>query len=244
MSLLRVESLTKAFGGLAAVNDVSFEVEIGERIGLIGPNGAGKTTLFNCLTGVEQLTSGKVYFKGKDISKLSPHKICRMGMARTFQLIRIFPQMSVLENVMIGGMYGKGIDKNRAEKEALELLEFIGMGFPEKRDVIARTLSYPEQKQLEVIRAMATGPALLLLDELVAGLTPTEVDAVMSLLHRIEEKEITIILVEHIMRMVMRACQRIIVLHHGEKIGDASTKEIARDENVIKAYLGEEYLIA
>jgi branched-chain amino acid transport system ATP-binding protein len=239
MKLLEGAGVTKHFGGLAAVSKVDFHVEQGEALGLIGPNGAGKTTLFNLISASLSTTSGTIRFKGKKITGLNPYKICRMGVARTFQTVKIFDNMSVLANVILGSYYGTSGHMTSAEaaKEAAALVDFVGLsavqGLP------AKDLTLANQKRLEVARALATHPELLLLDELMAGLTHTEVAQAIELVARIRKKGITIIMIEHVMSAIMSVCERIIVLHHGAKIAEGTPKEIATSKNVIEVYLGE-----
>jgi branched-chain amino acid transport system ATP-binding protein len=239
MRILEGKSVTKYFGGLTAVSHVDFHVNKGEAFGLIGPNGAGKTTLFNLISASLPTTSGTIRFKGEKITGLKPYKICRMGVARTFQTVKIFDNMSVLANVILGSYYGTSGHMTSAEaaKEAAALVDFVGLsavqGLP------AKDLTLANQKRLEVARALATHPELLLLDELMAGLTHTEVAQAIELVARIRKKGITIIMIEHVMSAIMSVCERIIVLHHGAKIAEGTPKEIATSKNVIEVYLGE-----
>jgi branched-chain amino acid transport system ATP-binding protein len=239
MPILEGEGVTKYFGGLAAVSNVDFNVEQGEVLGLIGPNGAGKTTLFNLISAALTPQSGTIRFKGEDITGLSPHKICRMGVARTFQLVKVFADMPVLNNVILGSYFGMspGMSSKDAVREATELLEFVGLSAA--RETPARDLTLANQKRLEVAGALATKPELLLLDELMAGLNPTELAQAMELIARIRDKGITIIMIEHVMRAIMNVCERIMVLHHGQKIAEGTPQEIATSEKVIKVYLGD-----
>lgn len=239
MPLLEGKRVTRYFGGLAAVQKVDFHVERGEIVGLIGPNGAGKTTLFNLISGALTPQSGEIWFKGENITGMKPHVICRKGIARTFQLVRVFPNMSVLENVLLGVLFGKsdGRTMGQARAEAEKWLDYVGLSA--MKDVPARSLTLANQKRLEVARALATGPELLLLDELMAGLNPTEVAQAMDLVRRIREQGITVFMVEHVMKAIMGICDRIIVLHHGEKIAEGTPQEIATNRTVIEVYLGE-----
>ena len=240
--LLRTRKVTKIFGGLAAVKDVDLEVKRGEIFGLIGPNGAGKTTLFNLISGVYRPNSGAIEFKGQDFSKVNrPHQVCRKGIARTFQIVKPFGNLTVLENVMIG-VFSKVKGAEQALAEASEILDWIGMG--EKKKVIAKSLTLPDRKRLEFARALATKPDLLLLDEVMAGLTPHEVDETLLLLRKIREGGVTLFVVEHVMRAIMSLSDRVAILHHGEKIMEGTPQEVAKDERVIKAYLGEEYVLS
>ena len=239
MPILEGEGVTKYFGGLAAVSNVDFTVEQGEALGLIGPNGAGKTTLFNLISAALTTRSGTIRFKGEDITGLSPHKICRMGVARTFQLVKVFSDMPVLNNVILGSYFGMspGMSSKDAVREATELLEFVGLSVV--RETPARDLTLANQKKLEVAGALATKPEVLLLDELMAGLNPTEITQAMELIARIRNKGITIIMIEHVMKAIMNVCERIMVLHHGQKIAEGTPQEIATSEKVIKVYLGD-----
>jgi len=239
MPILEGEGVTKYFGGLAAVSNVDFTVEQGEVLGLIGPNGAGKTTLFNLISAALTPRSGTIRFKGEDITGLSPHKICRMGVARTFQLVKVFPDMPVLNNVILGSYFGMspGMSSKDAVREATELLEFVGLSTVKATP--AKDLTLANQKRLEVAGALATKPEVLLLDELMAGLNPTEITQAMELIARIRDKGITIIMIEHVMKAIMNVCERIMVLHHGQKIAEGTPQEIATSEKVIKIYLGE-----
>jgi len=241
--ILEGKKVTKYFGGLAAVKNVDFHLKKGEILGLIGPNGAGKTTLFNCICGIYKPTSGSVILKGEDITGLKPHQICTKGIGRTFQVVMPFTNMTALENVMVSVFAGKsGIkDMEEARREATKWLEFVGIA--EKKDFLARSLTLADRKALEMARALATWPEMLLLDEVVAGLNPTETAETMERINKVrDELGITILMVEHVMKAVMGVSERIMVLHHGEKIVEGTPREIAEDKKVIEAYLGEKYL--
>ena len=239
MLILEGKGVTKYFGGLAAVSNVDFTVEQGEALGLIGPNGAGKTTLFNLISAAHTTKSGTIRFKGQNIIGLKPYKICRMGVARTFQTVKIFPDLPALGNVILGLHFGVSTNMSSGQKaqKAAEYLDFVGLS--EVKTAPAKDLTLANQKRLEVARALATGPELLLLDEIMAGLNPTEVEEAMDLVNRIREKGITIIMIEHVMKAIMNVCQRIMVLHHGEKIAEGTPQEITTSEKVIKVYLGD-----
>ncbi len=239
MSILEVAGLNKHFGGLMACMNVDFYVERGEILGLIGPNGAGKTTIFNLVSGALIPDSGTITFRGRSIGGLKPHEITRMGIGRTFQSVKIFSKMSVFENVLLGYHFGKAKPSNKkgAKEEAEEVLEFVELSG--MRDSRAMDLILANQKRLEVARALATKPELLLLDELMAGLNHTEVMQAMELVKKIREKGVTILMIEHVMKAIMNICDRIVVLQHGEKIAEGRPKEIAKNKAVVEVYLGE-----
>ena len=237
MRILEVKALCKNFGGLAAVAGTDFYVDEGEIVGLIGPNGAGKTTIFNLISGTVKPTSGEIRFRGEDILTLKPHEICRKNMARTFQSANLFPHMSVLENVLIGALFGASVRMDKARKEGRELLSFVGLSG--KENLRAKDLTVHDQKRLEIARALATKPELLLLDEVMAGLNLSEVAEALALIKEINRRGITILMIEHIMRAIMGVSDRIIALHHGRKLADGSPEEISTNRKVIEVYLGE-----
>ncbi len=240
MRILEGERVTKYFGGLAAISNVDFHVHQGEILGLIGPNGAGKTTLFNLISAAIAPKSGIIRFKGEQINGLKPDQVCRKGVARTFQSVAVFANISVLGNVLLGALFGTSSDITMAvaTAEAMELLDFVGLAAAAALPV--RDITLANQKRVEVARALATKPELLLLDELIAGLNPTESSEVMELVTRVRDKGITIVMIEHVMKAIMSICDRIMVLHHGEKIAEGKPREIAKSKKVVEVYLGEQ----
>jgi branched-chain amino acid transport system ATP-binding protein len=239
-ALLEVDRISKQFGGVRAVHDVSFQVYPGEIVGLIGPNGAGKTTLANLITGAHRLSGGKVLFQGRDISRQKPHQAAQSGLARTFQIVQPFPQMSVLENVAAGALFAARIPGRRAADEfALEQLRFVGLDA--MADKPARSLTLPDRKRLELAKSLAMRPQLLLLDEVNAGLNHTEIDRALALIREIAARGVTVILIEHLMKVVLNLSQRILVLHHGELISEGTPDEVINDAQVIEAYLGSKF---
>jgi branched-chain amino acid transport system ATP-binding protein len=240
MTLLEGKRVSKSFGGLMALTGVDFELRKGEILGLIGPNGAGKTTLFNLITGAYRPSSGRIAFQGKDISRSRPYAICRYGIARTYQLVRPFANLTVLENVLVGIYFGRGGGRDRREaayREAERLLDLVGLGGKIKER--AEHLTLMERKRLEIARALATQPSVLLLDEVIGGLNPTEIVQTMNLIRGLRDRGITIFMIEHVMKAIMGLSDRIMVLHHGELIGQGTPEQVANDQRVITAYLGE-----
>lgn len=237
--LLEVNGLTKYFGGLAAVSNLDFSIEKGEIVGLIGPNGAGKTTVFNLISGVSRPTAGTVKFNGKKIDGRRPDIICKMGIGRTYQIVRPFMGMTVLDNLLVGLLFGSKSKKNLNECKhtAMELLRFVGL--EQESDVLAKSLILVKRRRLEVARALSTDPELLLLDEVMAGLNETEVADSMKLIREIRNKGIAVLIIEHVMKAIMDVSDRIVVLSQGMKIAEGKPQEIARNEEVVKAYLGE-----
>ncbi|HYA94021.1 MAG TPA: ABC transporter ATP-binding protein [Thermodesulfobacteriota bacterium] len=236
--MLEVKNLTKFFGGLGAVRELSFKVEKGQIFGLIGPNGAGKTTVFNLINGFYLPTSGEVLFKGEPITGLKPNAICKKGIARTFQLVKPLSRMTVLENVMASAFCRVNSIK-KAQEEALKTLEFCGL--MHRKNYLARSLTIGDRKRLEITRAMATHPEVILLDETAAGLNPTELDQAIALIRKIREQGITILIVEHIMKVIMSISDRIHAINYGETITEGTPQEVANNKAVIEAYLGEAY---
>ena len=238
MSLLTVTNLTKTFGGLRAVANLNFSVERGAIVGLIGPNGAGKTTTFSLISGFELPTKGDVAFKGERITGLSPDAICMRGLTRTFQIMQSFPKLTALQNVMIGA-YARHKSVAAARSRAYEIMRQLGMAA--RAEELARNLTLADLKRLEIAKALATEPELLLLDEVVSGLTPTEVQEMVALLREIRAGGTTLLMIEHVMQAVMALSDAIIVLHHGEKIFEGAPQAAAKDARVIEAYLGDEF---
>ncbi len=238
MSILKVEKLNKTFGGLIAVHDFDMSVEKGEIVGLIGPNGAGKTTLFNMVACFYSPDSGRILFQGRDLVGMKPYQVCALGIARTFQLTKPFVNNTVLENVMVGA-FPRASSAREARRKALQTLEVVE--FSEYRDVLGQELTTADQKRLEFARALATEPQLLLLDEAMAGLNPAEKLRLLSLLRRIRDRGITLMIVEHDMKAVMTLCERVILMHRGEKLVEGTPQKVANDPQAIAAYLGEEY---
>ncbi len=237
--LLEVRGVSKRFGGLLAVSDVSFHIAKGEILGLIGPNGAGKTTLFNVVNGVYKPDGGSIAFEGNDITGSAPHRVVQIGLARTHQIVKPLNNMSVLDNVTVGACFGREYQHLRPARDtALEILKLVGLA--ERARVSARSLTIAGKKRLEVARALAARPKLLLLDEVLAGLTPTEVTQMIDLIRRVRDSGVSVFMIEHVMQAVMNLSDRIVVLNFGQKLAEGRPEEVARHPQVVEAYLGDD----
>lgn len=241
MKILQVREMSKDFGGLRAVDSLNIEIEKGEILGLIGPNGAGKSTAFNCIAGVFPPSSGEIFLNGEKINGCKPWTMCKKGLARTFQIVKPFASKSVLYNVMVGA-FATTDNTAQAEARAMDVLK--SLHFDDKKDVRSGNLTIADRKRLEIARALATRPQILLLDEVMAGLRPAEVDEVVAIIKDLRNQGTTIFVIEHIMRAIMALSDRIVVIHFGKKISEGTPKDVASDENVIKAYLGDEYAVS
>jgi branched-chain amino acid transport system ATP-binding protein len=240
--LLALDGVTKRFGGVAALSDVTFGVTEGEILGIIGPNGAGKTTLLNCVSGVYRPDAGRISLDGQVISGLQPHRVARLGVGRTFQIVKPFQSMTVRENAAVGALFGSQqarLAPKEAFKVADEILELVGMS--SQGSLKVGSLTVPDRKRLEVARALATRPRLLLLDEVMAGLNPVEVDEALNMVREVHSRGITIVLIEHVMRVVVGVCDRAVVLNFGEVLAQGPPREVLNNQQVIEAYLGEKY---
>jgi len=239
MIVLETSNLTKKFGGLTAVNAVSMEIRQGDIVGLIGPNGAGKTTFINAISGLNPPTSGRVKMFGKDTTGLTPERMCRLGLSRTFQIPSPFPKMTAIESVMTASLFGNrpGVIKDPVEHSE-KMLEFVE--FPMDKSVVAEQLNTVQLKRLDLARALASNPKLLFMDELASGLSEGELTDIMRIIHKISKQGISILMIEHIMQLIMAVCNRLLCIQFGTKIAEGSTKEVANDPNVARAYLGSQ----
>ena len=239
-TLLDVRGVVKRFGGVAALNSVTLDVAQGEILGLIGPNGAGKTTLLNCVSGVYAPDAGEIVYDGHSIGGMAPHRVARLGIGRTFQVVKPFGSMTARENAAVGALFGASrLPIRRAFEAADEVLELVGMAG--KRSLPVASLTIPDRKRLEVARALATRPRLLLLDEVMAGLNAVEIDEALDMVRAVHRSGVTIVLIEHVMRVVVGVCERVVVLHFGQTLAEGRPEEVLEDRRVIEAYLGEKY---
>ncbi len=239
MTLVECRRLTKRFGALAAVSGFSLEIRAGEILGLIGPNGSGKTTLFNLMVGIYPPDEGEIYLRGRSIGGLPPHQICWLGMTKTSQVVQPFQDMTIQENVRVAALYGKKRSRHEAERVTEEILKWVGLY--EGRETAAHRIPLGARRRLELARALATGAEVLLLDEVMAGLNPAEVEEMLSLLRNLKTQGRTLLLVEHIMRAIMGVAERVVVLNYGRKIAEGAPHEITSHPEVIQAYLGDRY---
>jgi branched-chain amino acid transport system ATP-binding protein len=240
--LLRLEGVTKRFGGVVALNKVSFGCAEGEILGIIGPNGAGKTTLLNCISGVHRLDGGDILWQGRSIAGTAPHRVARLGIGRTFQVVKPFASMTVRENAAVGALFGSSearLPIKQAFQRADEVLEMVGLAG--RSNLPVASLTIPDRKRLEVARAVATRPRLLLLDEVMAGLNHVEIDEALEVIRAVHATGVTMVLIEHVMRVIVGVCDRAVVLHFGEVLAEGEPRTVLKDRRVVEAYLGERY---
>jgi len=240
VTMLQVHGLTKRFGGLTALSDVGFDVDAGSIVGVMGANGAGKTTLFSLIAGNARPTRGEIRFEGRSLVGLSPDRICRLGIARTFQIVKPFPAMTVLENLRTAGLFGHAAHRDAAAADRASMAVLGEVGLAAQALDLASTLTLSDQKRLEIARAVATGAKLVMLDEVMAGLTPTEVGRMLETVRTLQRtRGLTLLVIEHVMRALMDLCERIVVLHHGQKIAEGAPRQIGEDPQVLAVYFGE-----